>query len=153
MACNPGSQPSCAENLGDYEPSSTPREPMAVQAPDPVQQEYDFVEEPPREFFCPVTFELLSDPKQTKCCGHHLSGKVVSRLQREGKSCPLCNDPNFTVTDDKFFKRKANELKVRCPHKRNGCEWVGELGNSDQHSNSCPKHPWQCKHCDFKGNL
>jgi len=151
MACNPGSQPSCAENLGDYEPSSTPREPMAVQAPDPVQQEYDFVEEPPQEFFCPVTFELLSDPKQTKCCGHHLSGKVVSRLQREGKSCPLCNDPNFTVTDDKFFKRKANELKVRCPHKRNGCEWVGELGNSDQHSNSCPKHPWQCKHCDFKG--
>jgi len=40
---------------------------------------------------------------------------------------------------------------VRCHHKPNGCEWVGELGNLDLHSNSCPKRPWQCKHCDFKG--
>ena len=77
--------------------------------------------------------------------------EVVSRLQREGKSCPLCNDPNFTVSNDKFFKRKANELKVRCPHKRSGCEWVGELGNLDQHSSSCPKRPWQCMNCDFEG--
>ena len=120
-------------------------------APEPVQKEYDFVEEPPPEYFCPVTYELLSDPQQTRCCGNLLSGEVVSRLQREGKACPLCSNPSFTVTDDKHFKRKANELKVRCPHKRNGCEWVGELGNSDQHSNSCPKRPWQCKHCDFEG--
>ena len=46
---------------------------------------------------------------------------------------------------------RLNELRVRCPHKRNGCEWVGELGNLDLHSNSCPKRPWQCKYCDFKG--
>ena len=117
----------------------------------PQQQEYDLVEEPPQEYFCPVTLELLHDPKQTECCGHHLSAEVVSRLQREGKSCPLCKDPNFTVSNDKYFKRKVNELKVRCSHKPNGCEWVGELGNLDQHSTSCPKRPWQCKYCDFKG--
>ena len=110
-------QSCCTENLGDYQPSAPP---TAVQAPEPVQIEYDFVEEPPREYFCPVTFELLSDPKQTECCGHLLSGKVVSRLQREGKACPLCNNPNFKVINDKHFKRKANELKVRCPHKRSG---------------------------------
>jgi len=73
------------------------------------------------------------------------------RLLREGKSCPLCNEPNFVVTDDKYFKRKTNELKVRGPHKRHGCEWMGELGNLDLHSNSCPKRPWQCKLCDFGG--
>ena len=151
MASNSEPQSCCTENLGDYQPSASPGIPTAVQAPDPVQIDYDFVEEPPREYFCPVTFEVLSDPKQTECCGHLLSGKVVSRLQREGKSCPLCNDPNFKVINDKHFKRKANELKVRCPHKRSGCEWVGELGNSDQHSSSCPKRPWQCKHCDFEG--
>ena len=151
MASNSEPQSCCTEYLGDYQPSAPPGIPTAVQAPEPVQIEYDFVEEPPREYFCPVTFELLSDPQQTECCGHLLSGKVVSRLQREGKSCPLCNDPNFKVINDKHFKRKANELKVRCPHKRNGCEWVGELGNLDQHSSSCPKRPWQCKHCDFEG--
>ena len=146
-----GSQSCCAEDLGDGQPSASPGVPTAVQASEIPHQEYDFVEEPPQEYFCPVTLEVLRDPKQTECCGHHLSGEVVSRLQREGKPCPLCKDHNFTVTNDKFFKRKANELKVRCPHKRNGCEWVGELGNLDQHSSSCPKRPWQCKHCDFLG--
>ena len=141
-------QSCCAENLGDGGPPASPTEVQASEIP---QQQYDLVEEPPQEYFCPVTLELLRDPKQTECCGHHLSAEVVSRLQREGKSCPLCNDPNFTVSNDKYFKRKVNELKVRCPHKRNGCEWVVELGNLDLHSNSCPKRPWQCKHCDFKG--
>ena len=89
-----------------------------------------------QEYFCPVTLELLHDPKQTECCGHHLSAEVVSRLQREGKSCPLCNDPNFTVSNDKYFKRKVKELRVRCSHRRSGCEWVGELGDLDLHSNS-----------------
>ena len=145
------SQSCCAEDLGDGQPSASPGVPTAVQASEIPHQEYDFVEEPPQEYFCPVTLEVLHDPKQTECCGHHLSGEVVSRLQREGKPCPLCKDHNFTVTNDKFFKRKANELKVRCPHKRSGCEWVGELGNLDQHSSSCPKRPWQCKHCDFEG--
>ena len=145
------SQSCCAEDLGDGQPSDSPGVPTAVQPSEIPHQEYDFVEEPPQEYFCPVTLELLRDPKQTECCGHHLSGEVVSRLQREGKPCPLCKDHNFTVTNDKFFKRKANELKVRCPHKRNGCEWVGELSNLDQHSNSCPKRPWQCEHCDYQG--
>ena len=151
MASDPESKSCCAENLADYQPSASPGVPTAVQAPEPVHQQHDFVEEPQQEYFCPVTFELLSDPKQTSCCGHHLSGEVVSRLLHEGKSCPLCNEPNFVVTDDKYFKRKTNELKVRCPHKRNGCEWMGELGNLDLHSNSCPKRPWQCKLCDFEG--
>ena len=34
---------------------------------------------------------------------------------------------------DKYFKRKVNELKVRCPNKSLGCEWVGELGDLDRH--------------------
>ena len=118
---------------------------------EPRQHEYDFLEEPPPEYFCPVTFELLRDPKQTECCGHHLSGNVVTRLQQEGKPCPLCNDPNFTVISDKHFKRKVEELKVHCPHKRNGCAWEGQLGNLDPHSKSCPKRPWQCQHCGFRG--
>ena len=151
MAFQSASQSCCAENLGDYQPSASPEVPAAIQTPETVQQEYDFVEEPPREYFCPITFQLLSDPKQTECCGHLLSGRVVSRLQKEGKSCPLCNDSNFKVINDKHFKRKVNELRVRCSHRPNRCEWVGELGNLDQHLNSCLKRPWQCKHCDFKG--
>ena len=145
MASKSGSQSCCAESLGDYQPSTPSGEPTAVQATEPLHQEYDFVEEPPDEYFCPVTLELISDPKQTECCGHLLSGRLVSKLQREGKSCPLCNDPNFKVITDKHFKRKVNRLRVRCPHRQNGCEWVGELGDMEDHMTRCPLRLVACE--------
>ena len=61
----------------------------------------------------------------------------------------MCKEPNFTAHADKYFKRVVNGLKVRCPHKGSGCEWMGDLGSLDQHANMCPKRPWQCQYCDF----
>ena len=123
----------------------------SVQTKEPPEQEYDFIEDVPQEFFCPVTFELLRDPQLTTCCGHLLSRRVVTKLQQEGKPCPICKDPSFPSVPNKHFKRKVEELKVRCSYERNGCTWEGELGNLDQHSKSCPKRPWQCQHCGFRG--
>ena len=114
-------------------------------------KEYDFVEELSQDYLCPVTLELLRDPQQTTCCGHHLSLEAATRLQQGGKPCPMCNEPNLATMPDKFYKRKVNELKVHCPNKGSGCEWVGELGSVDQHVNSCPKRPCQCDFCGFKG--
>ena len=111
--------------------------------------EYDFVEEPSQDVFCPVTFEVLRDPHQTTCCGHHISATASARLQQEGKPCPMCKEPNFTTHTDKYFKRVVNGLKVRCPHKGSGCEWMGDLGSRDQHTDLCPKRRWQCQYCDF----
>jgi TNF receptor-associated factor 4 len=37
------------------------------------------------------------------------------------------------TADDKFFMRKVRQLKVRCSNKSAGCEWVGELGELDNH--------------------
>ena len=73
--------------------------------------EYDFVEEPSADYFCPVTFELLKDPQQTNsCCGKHLSRAVAEKLQEEGKPCPLCHAAPLKTADDLFFKRKVMEL-------------------------------------------
>ena len=97
-------------------------------------EEYDFVEKPGNEYFCPVTFELLKDPRQTNfCCGNHLSRATAERL--EGKPCPLCKKQLLKTTEDLFFKRKVMELKVRCSNKAIGCKWVGELGNLNDHLN------------------
>ena len=97
--------------------------------------EYDFVEKPPEDFFCPVTFDLLREPHQTACCGNHLSREAVTRLQ--GQPCPVCKEENLNTIPDKYFKRKVNEFKVCCPNKSltslPGCEWVGELGSLDRH--------------------
>ena len=99
--------------------------------------------------FCPVTFGVLRDPHQTTCCGNHISVTASARLQREGKPCPMCKEPNFTTHADKYFKRVVNGLKVRCLHKGSGCEWMGDLGSLDQHANVFPKRPWRCQYCDF----
>ena len=83
-------------------------------------EEFDFVEEPSRDFFCPVTLDLLREPHQTLCCGNHISPEAVATLQKSGKPCPLCKKDDLKTVPDKFFKRKVNELKVRCPHKSTG---------------------------------
>ena len=102
------------------------------------EREYDFVEQPPEDFFCPVSFTVLFEPYQTRCCGNHLSEEAYQRLQ--GKPCPLCRNKNVTAMKDNFHKRKVLSLKVRCPHKAEGCEWQGELRSLEpQHlnTNSC----------------
>ena len=66
------------------------------------QKEFDFVERPSEDFFCPVTFELLLNPHQTTCCGNHLSEKAVRRLQRDGKPCPMCKESELSTMPDVF---------------------------------------------------
>ena len=95
------------------------------------ESDYDFVEKPSEDFFCAVTLDFLREPHQMLCCGNHLSPVAVTRLQ--GQPCPMCKEPNLNTVPDKFFKRKVNELKIRCPNKSLRCEWVGELGSLDRH--------------------
>ena len=89
------------------------------------EQEYDFIQDPPRDFFCAVTFDLLLEPHQTGCCGHHLSRGVVERLKRERKPCPMCQHEKFETHPDLYLRRKVLELHVRCPYKAGGCECPG----------------------------
>ena len=147
-------------------------------AKDP-EREYDFVEQPPEEFFCPVSFAVLLEPYQTQCCANHLSQEAYQRLQ--GQPCPVCREENLTAMKDNFHKRKVLSLKVRCPHKAEGCEWQGELRSLEQHfscegecryvdvdcpyacgervqrrsleehkSQSCPLRPFTCQYCNHK---
>ncbi len=112
--------------------------------------DYDFVEQPDQDYFCSVSLELLVEPHQTSCCGHHISQQAANRLIREQKPCPMCKDDEFNTQVDKYFKRKIRQLKVYCPHKKSGCEWTGELGDLNHHATSCPKRPWKCKYCEFE---
>ena len=144
----------CVPDLKDLpqsdQPQTDPVQDMATNNQG-VEQDYNFVEQPDQDCYCPVSLEILLEPHQTLCCGHHISQEAANRLTREGKHCPMCKSENLATHEDKYFKRSIiNKLKVRCPHKKSGCDWVGELGDLNLHSISCPKRPWKCQHCDFE---
>ena len=108
----------CAQEMA-REANNLPS-PSAPRPPSP-EQEYDFIQDPPRDFFCAVTlFDLLLEPHQTGCCGHHLSREVVERLKRERKPCPMCQNADFETHPDLYLRRKVLELHVRCPYKAGG---------------------------------
>ena len=97
--------------------------------------DYDFVEQPPGEFYCLVTRKLLLEPFQTSCCGNHLTEEAVQQIQRDQKPCPHCNLSLRQTFFDKSFKRRVENLQVHCSEKGTGCSWKGELGSLDQHLN------------------
>ena len=113
----------------------------------PRDEEYDFVEQPSRDFFCPVTFDVLLEPYLTECCGHHLSETAYRQLQAQGKPCPVCKEEPLKAVKDKYHKRRVSSLKVRCPHKAEGCEWQGELGSLEQHLNA-KSSAGECRYVD-----
>ena len=134
------------------EPDQSPP-PHIVQEPptnETAELDYDFVEQPDQDYFCPVSLELLVEPHQTSCCGHHISQQAANRLGKERKPCPMCKKDKFGTHEDLYFKRKVRQLKVYCPHKKSECEWTGELGDLNHHTTSCPKRPWKCQYCDHE---
>ena len=94
---------------------------------------YDFVEQPPGEFYCLVTRKLLLEPFQTACCGNHLTEEAVQQIKRDSKACPHCNQSLKQIFFDRSFKRRVENLQVHCSKKGAGCSWMGELGSLDRH--------------------
>ena len=101
-------------------------------------QEYRFVEQPSKDFFCPVTYGLLLEPHLTACCGKHLSQEATARIQGERGACPLCKESHFSTVLNKHFLRQVHELHVLCRHENRGCGWQGELSDLERHMQSCP---------------
>ena len=94
----------------------------------------------------------------------------------------MCKEEPLKAVKDKYHKRRVSSLKVRCPHKAEGCEWEGELGGLEQHLNAdcryvdvdcpdcgervnktrdleehmsqhCPLRPFSCKFCNHNATF
>ena len=93
---------------------------------------------------CPVCFEIVLEPVQTNC-GHLFCKKCVEGITK----CPVCRE-QFTSVPDHFNNRRVRSLRVKCPYTANGCKWVGDLGDVNDHEAAqCEFHPHKCPHCDF----
>ena len=142
MACRPDTPPTPTS----FDPQPPPR---SQHDPLPENYEYDFVDEPPKDFYCAVSLDLLLDPHQTDCCGQHLASEIAERLKREGKPCPMCKNEPLSTHADLYHRRRVNQVAVRCLY--SGCEKVVELCDLRRHVTGCRKQPWKCAHCEFAG--
>ena len=109
-------------------------------------REYLFVEEKRNleVLQCPVCFEIVLEPVQTSC-GHLFCKRCVQEVTR----CPACRE-QFTSMPDHFNNRQVRCLRVKCPFMANGCKWVGDLGDVDDHEAvRCKFLPKPCPYCDF----
>ena len=93
------------------------------------------MQEPAKEFFCPVSFELLVSAKQTSCCGQHLTEEVAFNLEENNKPCPMCNTPNLNTHKDLHYRRQVAQIQIFCTNKSSGCAWQGTVQDLDKHLN------------------
>ena len=131
------------------------------------------------DYECPLCLHVTREPFLTSCCGQHFCQVCISRILTENKPCPLCREISFTIFLDSEQKREILDLKVYCQKKAEGCQWVGDLGEIEQHLGDncqfitadcpnncglamqrrllevhvykCPKRPHNCLYCDTKG--
>lgn len=118
-----------SERLGGYDCEFITRPPDALQSD------------------CPVCLLVLRDPAQATCCGYSFCGTCIERVQASKGACPTCSQAVFMVFPDKRLQRSLKPFQVRCTHAKQGCKWVGELGDLEAHFHSdCP---YEVVNCDF----
>ena len=143
----------CRDERDDDRPQEQPpiQPPRATRQPHRVGYDCEFVERPPKavQCECPVCLLVLREPHQVTCCGYSFCATCVKRVQNDKKSCPTCNETDFTVFPDKRLKRSLNEYRVYCCQRGEGCDWVGELGELDRHLNLQPPPEKLLVGCQF----
>ncbi len=111
----------------------------------------EFVKPPPSEFVqseCPVCLQIIREPYQVTCCGKKFCKACIEHIKAIQKPCPTCND-KFSSFADKGLKQSLYSLKVRCSHQKDGCEWMKELRQFDEHLNTDPLPEKQLDGCQF----
>lgn len=105
---------------------------------------YEFVQQPSRDFDCPICLEILKEPFLTACCGNHFCKPCVDATKKTGDHCPLCKEAMSGIIDKKI-QRQINELQIYCLNRNNGCTWMGELGSQEKHL-SVEETKGECKY-------
>ena len=110
-----------------------------------------FVKEPPKiiQSECPVCLLVLREPYQATCCGYAFCRVCIEKVKVDNKPCPCCNSENFEKFEDKRLKLSLYEFRIRCSNQQQGCQWMGELGQLDNHLNYNPTEDKQLEGCLF----
>lgn len=119
----------------------------------------EFVDQPQKAFQteCPVCLLVLRDPYQVTCCGYSFCKTCIDHIMAECQLCPTCQEDISDTFPNKGLRRSLYEFRVYCTNKKEGCEWIGELGQLDLHLNlnpsptklleGCQLAEVPCSHC------
>lgn len=113
--------------------------------------EETFVEEPQDDLRCPICLHVLDDPFQTSC-GHRFCYDCILPVRNSPN--PICPIDRLSVADgvfpDNAAKMQIRRLKVYCTHRKQGCQWVGDLCDKPAHLLHCEHGSRKCPYCtDF----
>ena len=110
----------------------------------------DFVESPADDLLCKICHFPAREPILVACCGYNFCSYCLQRHHQsrvnDSVNCPCCHKEQVQCVLDRRTKRYVLNLKVFCPHKHQGCEWVGELRSLEQHTN---KNSYNSIGCSF----
>ena len=88
------------------------------------------------KYHCGICHNVLRDARLTECCGQNFCDSCLTewlKKQGGGKSCPHCRQMSFKSFINKEKIREINEFRIRCTHRKKGCDWVGKLEDIEQH--------------------
>ena len=100
------------------------------------EREYTFVDtqlQTLEDLRCPTCKKLVCDPVQTSC-GHVFCEKCMEGT----RTCPIEGEV-CTTTPDNYNKRRLWSFKVKCSNAEKGCEWQGQLGEAEGHTQEACK--------------
>ena len=98
---------------------------------------------------CPECLLVLREPYQVACCGYSFCCVCVEKVKAKNGPCPFCKVKEFHYYPNKGLQRSLYQFKVYCSNRKQGCRWVGELGQLDNHLNSNPTKDKELQGCQF----
>ena len=106
-----------------------------------------FADECPKRSECPICLLVLRQPHQVTCCGKIFCKACICKLMNKEQPCPTCKAESFACYPDKGLQQELYSIRVYCPKKAKGCNWVGELGVLDKHLD--PEESRKMDGCEF----
>ena len=103
-----------------------------------IDYKYQFVNPPPDDVICPLCLDVVEEPHQFTCCGHHICKKCGDKIKQQATTphCPMCRHNECTMLPDKYFERNTlNTLLIWCTEV---CGRKVELGQLKNHLSRCP---------------
>ena len=124
---------------------------------------------------CNFCYKVFRNPFLAVCCGENYCEVCIKKWREEKTACPHCREDGFQVVINRGKVREVKALGIYCTNSRqqreanrdqheeigdeidglegredgDGCDWVGELGDLEDHLNANPTPQTQVKGCLF----